>query len=110
MDHIALPPGVKAEEFDYRNGKKQIIYTAPYPSEGPVFVRDTLGRPAWMFMYAHFVFTWAEGAVHVQVSHGTLSGTKMPLWKGVKISASWSGPVLAEFGAKWALEQLGNRE
>ncbi|WP_236005457.1 hypothetical protein [Amycolatopsis pittospori] len=59
-----------------------------------------------MFMYAHFVFTWAEGAVDVQVSHGTLAGPKMPLWQGVKISSSWSGPALAEFGKAWALDQM----
>ncbi len=101
-----LPPGVTSQEFIYRNGRKQVIYSAPYPSEGPILVRDTLGRQAYMFMYAHFVFTWAEGAVDVQVSHGTLAGPKMPLWQGVKISSSWSGPALAEFGKAWALDQM----
>ncbi|ANN21753.1 hypothetical protein SD37_14060 [Amycolatopsis orientalis] len=104
-----LPPGVTAQEITYRNGRKQVIYTAPYVSEGPVLVRDLLGRQAWMFMYAHFVFAWAEGAVQVQVSHGTLNGPKMLLWKGVSISAFWSGPALAEFGQAWAVEQMTGR-
>ncbi|MFK0250289.1 hypothetical protein ACIQUM_36770 [Amycolatopsis azurea] len=105
-----LPPGVTAQEITYRNDRKQVIYTAPYASEGPLLTRDLLGRQAWMFMYAHFVFTWVEGAVHVQVSHGTLAGPKMQLWKGVSIPDYWSGPALAEFGQAWALNQLsGNR-
>ncbi len=101
-----LPPGITTQEVSYRSGRKQVIYTAPYVSDGPVLTRDLLGRQAWMFMYAHFVFTWVEGAVQVQVSHGTLSGPKMPLWKGVSIGAYWSGPALAEFGQVWALNQL----
>ncbi|AIG78015.1 hypothetical protein ED92_29065 [Amycolatopsis sp. MJM2582] len=110
MEPSMLPPGVTAQEISYRSGRKQVIYTAPYPSEGPVLARDLLGRQAWMFMYAHFVFTWVEGAVQVQVSHGTLSGPKMPLWKGISIPAYWSGPALAEFGRAWALDQMtGNR-
>ncbi|WYW14281.1 hypothetical protein LCL61_01805 [Amycolatopsis coloradensis] len=106
MEPLMLPPGVTAQEVSYRNGRKQVIYTAPYPSEGPVLVRDGMGRQAWMFMYAHFVFTWVEGAVRVQVSHGTLSGPKMPLWSGIGIPAYWSAPALAEFGKAWALEQM----
>ncbi|ONF64192.1 hypothetical protein AVR91_0231350 [Amycolatopsis keratiniphila subsp. keratiniphila] len=106
MEPLMLPPGVTAQEISYRNGRRQVIYTAPYQSEGPVLVRDAMGRQAWMFMYAHFVFTWVEGAVRVQVSHGTLSGPKMPLWSGIRIPAYWSGPALAEFGRAWALEQI----
>ncbi|MEV6871901.1 hypothetical protein [Amycolatopsis sp. NPDC051128] len=59
-----------------------------------------------MYMYAHFVFCWAEGASCVHVSHGTLAGPRMTLWTDVKIAGRWSGVVLAEFGRSWALAHL----
>lgn len=106
MRPAILPQGVEVEEFVYRNGKTEVIYTAPYPSEGPVLAKDASGHPMWMFMYAHFVFSWPRGAVRVKVGHGTLDGPKMALCANVKITAYWSGPALADFGRNWAEEHL----
>lgn len=59
-----------------------------------------------MYMYAHFVFCWAEGASYVHVSHGTLAGPRMTLWGDVRIPGRWSGTVLAEFGRAWVVDHL----
>jgi hypothetical protein len=100
-----LAPEVVAEEFTYRNGRTEVIFTAPYPTEGPVCDRDESGRRVLMFMYAHFVFCWTEGAAFVHVSHGTLGGSRMTLWPDVKIAGTWSGAALAAFGQRWKREQ-----
>jgi hypothetical protein len=100
-----LRPGLVAEEFRF-GARTQTFYRAPYPAEGPVEVTNPSGRRAWMYMYAHFVFCWAEGASLVHVSHGTLAGPKMTLWTDVAIAGRWSGAVLAEFGRAWVIAHL----
>lgn len=106
MRPALIPQGVKVEEFVYRSGKTEVVFMAPYPSEGPMLVMDGNGHQVWMFMYAHFVFSWPRGAVRVKVSHGTLAGPRMALYTNVKINAYWSGPALAEFGRAWARDHL----
>lgn len=83
-----------------------MFYRAPYPAEGPTEAQAASGAKVWMYMYAHFVFCWAEGASVVHVGHGTLAGPKMGLWNDVRISGRWSGVVLAEFGRAWVAEHL----
>jgi hypothetical protein len=100
-----LRPGLTPEEFRFGT-RTQIFYQAPYPTEGPAEATDASGRRAWMYMYAHFVFCWAEGASLVHVSHGTLAGPKMTLWTDVRIAGRWSGVVLAEFGRAWVTTHL----
>lgn len=101
-----LRPGLVPEEFRFGT-RTQVFYSAPYPAEGPVHTTDSRGRAVWLYMYAHFVFCWAEGASQVLVSHGTLAGPRMTLWTDVKIAGRWSGVVLADFGRAWATEHLG---
>ena len=100
-----LRPGLAPEEFAYNN-RTQTFYRAPYPSEGPVEATDRAGRRNWMYMYAHFVFCWTEGASTVHVSHGTLAGPRMTLWTDVRIAGHWSGTVLADFGRDWVSKHL----
>ncbi len=59
-----------------------------------------------MYMYAHFVFRWPEGATQLHVSHGTLTGPKMTLWTDIKVAGRWSGAVLADFARTWATAHL----
>jgi hypothetical protein len=99
-------PGVRAETYTYRSGRTETIFKTAYATEGPTLIADRTGREAWVFMYAHFVFCWVEGAALVQVSHGSLCGPKMPLWDDIKIAGKWSGPALAGFGKGWALGHL----
>ena len=100
-----LRPGMVVDEFRCGN-RSQTFYRAPYPTEGPVETMDASGHRAWMYMYAHFVFCWAEGASAVHVGHGTLTGATMTLWTDVSISGRWSGVVLAEFGRAWVAAHL----
>lgn len=100
-----LCPGFVPEEFHF-GGRTQTFYRAPYPAEGPTEARDVSGRRVWLYMYAHFVFSWPEGASNVHVGHGTLEGPKMTLWTDVRIAGRWSGTVLAEFGRAWVTEHL----
>jgi hypothetical protein len=101
-----LRPGLVPGEFRFGT-RTQVFYRAPYPTEGPVEAADASGHEVWLYMYAHFVFCWAEGASHVHVSHGTLAGPKMTLWTDVKIAGRWSGVVLADFGRAWVTAHLG---
>ncbi|MEC3980263.1 hypothetical protein [Amycolatopsis sp. H20-H5] len=101
-----LVPEIAEQDFTYRNGRTEVIFTAPYPTEGPVCARDAAGRQVLMFMYAHFVFCWAEGAACVHVGHGTLGGARATLWTDVKISGKWCGAVLAAFGQAWTRAHL----
>jgi len=100
-----LRPGLVSEEFSFGT-RTHTFYRAPYPTEGPCEAADAAGNRAWVFMYAHFVFRWPEGALVVHVSHGTLNAPGMPLWADVKIAGRWSGPVLAEFGRTWVAGHL----
>ncbi|MEV4147872.1 hypothetical protein AB0J40_29685 [Amycolatopsis sp. NPDC049691] len=100
-----LRPGFVPEEFQF-GARSQIFYKAPYPAEGPVEAKDASGRRMWMYMYAHFVFQWSEGASSVHIGHGTLAGSKMSLWTDVRIAGSWSGAVLADFGRDWVSKHL----
>jgi len=100
-----LRPGLVPEEFRF-GARAQTFYRAPYPTEGPVEATDASHRRVWLYMYAHFVFCWPEGASHVHVSHGTLAGPKMTLWTDVRIAGCWSGTVLAEFARSWVTAHL----
>lgn len=106
MHPSKLPPGVVARTFTYRNGRTETIYIAPFPAEGPVRITDASGHVAWMFMYAHFVFSWLEGASHVNVAHGTIGGNRMTIWRDVAIDGRWSAQALSTFGRRWVQEQL----
>ena len=100
-----LRPGFVPEEFRI-GARVQTFYRAPYPTEGPTETTDPAGRKLWMYMYAHFVFCWPEGATQLHVSHGTLAGPKMTLWTDIRIAGRWSGVVLAEFGRTWVIAHL----
>ncbi|GAB3152194.1 hypothetical protein GCM10027258_52710 [Amycolatopsis stemonae] len=100
-----LRPGLTPEGFTCGN-RTHDFYRAPYPSEGPVKATDRTGRRSWMYMYAHFVFSWTEGASTVHVSHGTLNGPKITLWTDIRIAGCWSGTVLADFGRDWVIKHL----
>lgn len=101
-----LPPGVVARTFTYRSGRTETIYISPFPTEGPIKVTDADGHVAWMFMYAHFVFTWLDGASHVAIAHGTIAGNRIAIWSDIAIRGRWSAHVLSEFGRRWVQEQL----
>ncbi|MFD9894241.1 hypothetical protein ACFWY9_33245 [Amycolatopsis sp. NPDC059027] len=105
-ESVAFEPRVVTRQYTYRNGRNDVVYLTPYPVEGPVCVRDNTGTRVWMFMYAHFVFCWAEDASRVHISHGSLAGAKMPLWTDVEISGRWSGQVLAGFARAWTAGHL----
>jgi hypothetical protein len=100
-----LRPGLVPEEFRFGT-RTQVFYSAPYPTEGPVQAADSRGHKVWLYMHAHFVFRWAEGASQVHVGHGTLAGPTMTLWTDVKIAGRWSGVVLADFGRAWTTAHL----
>ncbi|WP_063713766.1 hypothetical protein [Amycolatopsis nigrescens] len=100
-----LTPGMTPVEFTDGRGRRHRVYAAPYPTEGPVQVAFG-GRPAWVFMYAHFVFTWARGEQRMRVEHGSIHGSRMLLWPGVPISGTWSAETLAEVGQRWTRAHL----
>jgi hypothetical protein len=101
-----LPPGVVARTFTYRNGRTETIYTALFPAEGPIKVTDASGQAAWVFMYAHFVFAWLDGAAHVTIAHGSIAGNRISVWRDVAIEGRWSAQALSEFGRRWVREQF----
>ncbi|GAB3500839.1 hypothetical protein [Amycolatopsis cihanbeyliensis] len=106
MRPTVVTPDVVTATFTYRNGRTEPVYLAPYPREGPVRLADAEGRAVLAFMYAHFVFQWLEGTQVVRISHGTLAGPRILLWREVPIEGRWSPEVLAGFGRRWAEDQL----
>lgn len=67
-----LPPGVRAETFTYSNGQKTTVYRAPYESDGPRLVAENGSRVLY-YMYAAYVFRWAEGTSQLDIGHGSIS-------------------------------------
>lgn len=106
MQPFILPPGVVAKTYVYRNGRTGTVYTAPYPEEGPAEFTDRSGRAVWIYMYAHFVFYWPEGATYLRVGHGSIKGPTLRLWDGVPITGDWSASTLREFGRQWVRDCL----
>ncbi|WP_246257046.1 hypothetical protein [Amycolatopsis anabasis] len=102
-----VAPGLVAEVCTDSKGREQIVYRAPFPSEGPVQCQGRSGRLLWVYMFAHFVFVWPEGRTQVDISHGTIGGGRMPLWDGVPIDGDWTSDTLARFGQGWVRDHLG---
>lgn len=100
-----LHPDVVAEQFALENGKKITVYRCPYPSEGPVCLRSPQQPAVLRYMYAHFVFTWAEGSSRLDIGHGTIERSA-PMWKDQPISGEWSANSLARFGYSWTVRHL----
>ncbi|GAB3480147.1 hypothetical protein [Amycolatopsis cihanbeyliensis] len=101
-----LPPGVVSEVFVYASGRREQVYRAPLPSEGPEGFVDGAGRRGLVCMYGYFVFEWVEGARTVCVSHGRLRGARMLLWRDVSIDVEWSAAGLTAFAQRWVREHL----
>lgn len=99
-----LPPGVRAETFNYANGGRVTVYRAPFESDGPR-LRAENGSRVLYYVYAAYVFRWPEGTTQLDVAHGTVE-QRMPLFEGVTITGRWSPGRLAEFGQAWAADQF----
>ncbi|TCP38935.1 hypothetical protein EV191_1359 [Tamaricihabitans halophyticus] len=104
LDPSFLPPGVRAETFTYRNGRKTTVYKAPYQTEGPVVRKAPNGRRVLVFVYASFVFEWSEGSGSVLIGMGTLRRYSRN-WSQ-PIHAPWSEQALTQFGQQWALAHM----
>lgn len=107
---VPLPEGVRAQSFTYARGQTVTVYRAPVAIEGPTQFRDERGRLVWVFLYAHFVFAWAEGAATVDISHGHLpghpTGDRLVRYRGIPIEGRWCADTLARFGRAWATDPI----
>lgn len=99
-----LPPGVRAETFTYANGRQTTIFRAPYESDGPRLVVEN-GRLVLYYVFAAYVFSWAEGTSQLHIGHGSIK-QHMGLHADVTITGRWSPGVLAEFGQEWAILEI----
>lgn len=108
MNLSNLPPGVRAEKFTNAHGQETTIYRAPYESDGPRLVAENGSRVLY-YMYAAYVFRWAEGTSQLDIGHGSISD-HMGLHQGITITGRWSPSVLAEFGQQWAVTELRRYE
>lgn len=99
-----LPPGIREETFTYANGKQEIIYRAPFESEGPI-VAASHGRRVLWYAYAAYVFAWPEGTTQLNIGHGRIAD-HMDLWQGISITGKWHPETLAEFAQKWAHREM----
>jgi hypothetical protein len=100
-----LRPDVWADNVILSSGRKITVYRCPFPVEGPVEAVGSGGRPELRFMYAHFVFTWAQGSPTVDVGHGTVRDHH-PLWADQPVAGVWCGRVLVRFGRVWTRSHL----
>lgn len=99
-----LPPGVRAETFTYSNGQQATVYRAPFESDGPKLVVDN-GQRVLYYMYAAYVFRWPESTSQLDVGHGRID-EYMGLHTAVTITGRWSPGVIAEFGQRWATDEM----
>ena len=100
---IPLPPGVRAEEFVYRDGSVDTVYFAPTCVEGPTEFTDQRGTRLLAFMYDYFVFLWPANTATLDIRHGRLSApsSNMMLFRGVTIHGSWHETTLRTFAIDW---------
>ncbi|WP_246257319.1 hypothetical protein [Amycolatopsis anabasis] len=105
MRPVVVPGGVP-ETFTDSKGREHLVYRAPLPSEGPVEAVTRSGRRVWLYMFAHFVFSWEENTHRLTIAHGTIQGPRMLLWQGIPIDEHWSAGGLSRFGRAWVGEHL----
>lgn len=100
---------IVAEVRALSNGQTITVYRSPFQREGPVRIPET-GQPAVLrYMFAHFVFTWRQGATSVDIGHGTLRSW-LPLWGKQPIDDEWSPDALVSFGHRWTRRHLARFE